>query len=131
MSPVRAVRPPSGSGQISDARVRRPDSTSTSHCRVPRYILRVAGDIPFARLRARIAQVVPTFEETMASAPEELIEQGRSVALREALLRQMPARFEQLDQEIEHRIEEASAEDLDRWIKRVVTAYRADGIVED
>ncbi len=67
----------------------------------------------------------------MASAPEELIEQGRSVALREALLRQMPARFEQLDQEIEHRIEEASAEDLDRWIKRVVTAYRADGIVED
>jgi hypothetical protein len=41
-----------------------------------RYILRVAGEIPSAILRQRIADAAPELEETMATVEEQLIQQG-------------------------------------------------------
>jgi hypothetical protein len=102
---------------------------------IVRYILRVAGEAPFEFLRQRIAQVAPTLEEPMASAAEQLIQQGiqqgvaegRAQALRGALVRLPRARFGSLDTEVERRIAEAAASYLDRWIERFATA----GCIED
>ena len=108
----------------------RRDPAHEDRAVLARYILRVAGEIPSELLRQRIAKDAPEFEESMASAAEQLIEQGRTIALRETLERLLRTRFGDLDQGIEQRIATASPTDLDRWLERVITAERPDDILE-
>jgi predicted transposase YdaD len=114
---------------------------------IARYILRVAGELPFERLRDTLTKSAPAFEQAMASAAEQLIQQGlqrgleqgrqegraeeRKATLRDTLVRLLRARFGDLDADVEGRIAAATTDELDRWIERVVTAESARAIFDE
>jgi flagellar biosynthesis/type III secretory pathway protein FliH len=120
---------------------REDEGQSDDHCTlvVLRYILRVAGELPYEPLRQRITEVAPTLEETMASAEQKLIqkgiEQGRQQGIEQGtqrtLLRQLRARFGPLDEAVEARIAKADADALDRWTERVLVAQRIEDLFDD
>jgi predicted transposase YdaD len=113
---------------------------------VLRYILRVAGNTPFETLRQRIVEVAPALSEPMATAAEELFEQGKQQGiqqglqqglqqgaektLRATLGRLLRTRFGEPDAATQSRIATASVDELDRWLERVVTAETLDGVFE-
>jgi hypothetical protein len=122
---------------------------------VLRYILRVAGKTSYETIRQRVAAAAPTFEESMASAEQQLIERGfekgiaegiekgiaegiekgieKGIAegLKRSLTALLRARFGDLDAAAEARLAQATTEDLDRWTERVLVAQRVDDIFDD
>ncbi len=138
------------------SRLRRADAGGEDTLVALRYILRVAGDLPFETLRERLEAATPELEDVMATIEEQIfqrgfekgvqqgveqgiqqgveqgiqqgVEQGRAEALRDTLGRLLRARFGGVDVSIERHLEAASEGDLDRWIERVVTAERPEDI---
>jgi len=108
-----------------------------------RYILRVAGDTSFETVRQRFIEVTPAIEAAMASPAEQLIQQGLEQGLqkgrqegleqgnRKTLARLLRLRFGALGSEAEARIEEASGQDVERWLDRVVTAGSLEAVFAD
>jgi hypothetical protein len=117
-------------------RLAREDPNPEDIALVVRYILRVAGEAPFDLLRERIAQAAPTFEEPMASAAEQLIQQGIQQGvqrghvdtLRNTLVRLLRVRFGAIDENVQRQIDDASPATLERWIERVVTVANANDV---
>lgn len=101
---------------------------------VLRYIWRVAGDVAYETLRDRIADVAPTFEETMASVEQQLIEigreQGREQGVQRTLARQLRLRFGDLSAADEARLANATPAELERWTERVLVAQRLDDVFD-
>lgn len=99
------------------------DPVGDDRLSVMRYILKVAGETPFEVLQQRLLEVAPAAEATMATAAEQLIEKGRTQAMRETLRRLMRARFRsEVDDAMLRRVDEATPEDLDRWLESFATA---------
>ncbi len=61
---------------------------------------------------------------------EQGMQKGIEQGVRATLARLLHARFGALSPELEQRIERASAEQLERYIDRVVTASRAEEVFE-
>jgi len=114
---------------------------------VLRYILRVSGDIPFEIVRQEFIKVIPELEVAMASAAEQLIQEGiekgieqgeerglkkgRQEANRTMLGRLLQLRFGALGAEVEARIAEGSPEQLEGWLERFATAETLDAVFAD
>jgi hypothetical protein len=104
-------------------RLARQDATGQDVLLVLRYIMRVSGEQSFKAVRDRMVALVPAAEKPMASAAEQLIQEGiakgraqeRVQTLRETLARQLARRFGPLDARTRERIDVASAAELERW----------------
>ncbi|MCB9662073.1 MAG: Rpn family recombination-promoting nuclease/putative transposase [Sandaracinaceae bacterium] len=108
-----------------------------------RYILLAAGEQSVEDVRRAILIHVPTAEGPLASAGEQLIQQGREqglqqglergslAALRATLRKQLSARFGSLHVALEARIDAATAPQLDQMLVRVLTATSADEVLGD
>ena len=59
------------------------------------------------------------------------VELGRKEGLRDALLRLLEQRFDELPAEVRQRIEGAEMSELERWIDRVITAAALDDVFAD
>lgn len=98
------------------------------------YILHVGGGTSYEAIRQRVVEVVPAVEEPMASAAEQLIqqglEQGRRDTLRATVGRLLRARFGQLSPEVLARLDQADADTLDSWVEGVLTAQRAEDVFD-
>jgi len=109
---------------------------------VLRYILRVAGEMPYELVRQRLVETAPVFEEVMPSM-EQLIEkgvekgrqEGRQEGVRDTLMRTLTrllrARFGTLEPAVEDRIGRASPDELDRWVERVIVAPSVEDVFKD
>ena len=64
----------------------------------------------------------PGVEETIMTTAQRLIEQGRREGQRGILLKLLRLRFGSMSDQAMARINEASAEQLERWAERVITA---------
>lgn len=101
---------------------------------VARYIVEVAGDEPFENLQKRILEVVPAMEKPMATAAEQLIQEGvrKGEAKGEAkgkadgILAIFETRGLAVSEEQRARVLECKdAGQLDRWLRKAVTAQSA------
>jgi thioredoxin-like negative regulator of GroEL len=127
-------------GRGIQERLVREDPSRQDVLVILRHILRVSGDVPHDAVQRRVAAVVPEAEASMASAAEQLIQQGRAqgieqgieqgrvLALRETLARQLAARFGDVSEQARRRIEEAGSAELDRWVEAVVRAARPEDV---
>jgi hypothetical protein len=111
-------------------RLMRGESGREDYGTVLRYIWKVVGEGPYELVRTQIVEVAPTFGEAMPSVEEQLIQKGRREGARDILTRQLRARFGALDAAAESRIGKASADELDRWIERVVLAEGIDDVFQ-
>jgi hypothetical protein len=98
---------------------------------VARYIIEVAGDEPFENLQKRILEVVPAMEKPMASAAEQLIQEGvrrgeakgKAEGKAEDLLVILETRGLDVSAEQRARILECKdVAQLDRWLRKAITA---------
>ncbi len=103
-----------------------------------RYIFRVAEDLPFNTLRQKLIELTPSVEASMASFEAQLIQQGveqgvergikqgvelgRHQGVRDVLANQLRLRFGSLDPATRARVMSGGADELDRWLERVLTA---------
>ena len=89
-----------------------------------------------ARPELDVKTVVEAFErvagseagEVVMSTAQELIKEGREEALRELLEYQLTEKFGELSQEIRDRLDEATADELQLWGKRVLRAERLEAV---
>lgn len=117
-------------------RLVRDGGAGDDYVTVVRYIWRVVGDGPAQIVRQRILDLAPTFGGAMPSYDERLIEtgiqqgiqQGRREGIRHALRAVVRARFGEIADTVEARIAAASAEELQRWLERVVGAERIEDV---
>lgn len=99
------------------------------------YILSVAGDQPLDTIRNRIVEIVPTTEQPMASAAEQLIQRGKILGRAEGraegeakgkaegVLAVLEARRLTVTEEQRERILACNdAATLDRWLRLAATA---------
>jgi len=66
--------------------------------------------------------------EVVMSTAQELIKEGREDALRELLQFQLTEKFGELEQEVRGRLDEATADELQVWGKRVLKAERVEDV---
>jgi hypothetical protein len=97
---------------------------------VARYIVEVAGDEPFENLQKRILEAVPAMEKPMATAAEQLIQdgvrRGKAEGKAEALLAIFETRGLAVGAEQRARILECrDIAELDRWLRKAITAQTA------
>jgi flagellar biosynthesis/type III secretory pathway protein FliH len=116
------------------------------------YVLRISGDVPAETIRKHIVEVAPALEKPMASAAEQLIQQGlqrgleqgreeglekgleqgqqqgRAAALRHTLERLLQLRFGPLDDDSRARVASAPVDELERFIERVISAGQLDEV---
>ena len=96
-----------------------------------RCILSVAGDEPFESLQQRIIEVAPATEKPMATAAEQLIQKGvrrgtaagKAEGKAEAILAILETRRLAVSAQERSRILECKdLAELDRWLRKAVTA---------
>jgi putative YhgA-like transposase len=117
--------------ELARLSVESPEDAAT----VSRYILRVAGDEPFETLQKRIIEVAPAMEQPMATAAEQLIQEGvrrgeakgkaegEAKGKAESILAIFEERRLAISAEQRGRILECKdVLELDRWLRKAVTA---------
>jgi predicted transposase/invertase (TIGR01784 family) len=104
---------------------------------VMRYILEVNEHARPEALQALLEREIgPEAKDTIMTAGQELIEQGRKQGIEQGfqqlLLRQLRQRFgDQVDTQIEQRIATASVEQIETWSMRVLSAATVAEVVAD
>jgi predicted transposase/invertase (TIGR01784 family) len=106
---------------------------------VMRYILEVSDHVDLDELKALVERIAPDAKDTIMTAGQRLIQQGIEQGIqqgieqgiergvqkgeRRMLLRQLRRRFgSQVTADIEQRVATATAEQIDAWADRVLTA---------
>jgi Domain of unknown function (DUF4351) len=91
---------------------------------VMRYILEVNEQVRPEALQALLEREIgPQAKDTIVTAGQQLIEQGRQQGFQEVLLRQLRQRFgDQVNAQVEQRIVTASIEQIETWSMRVLSA---------
>ena len=91
---------------------------------VMRYILEVNEHVGSDALQALLEREIgPQAKNTIVTAGQQLIEQGRKQGFQQLLLRQLRQRFgDQVDTQVEQRIVTASVEQIETWSMRVLSA---------
>jgi hypothetical protein len=101
------------------------------------YLCIVNPDLDVEIMREYLTnEIGPEVEETVMTAGERLIQQGYDKGFEEAqrdtlcaaLLKLLDQRFGRLPAAVESRIEAAGAEDLERWLDRVIAARSLDDV---
>jgi predicted transposase YdaD len=108
------------------------------------YVATVSKDDP-RHLRAAYARISKTCEEQYMTVAEKLIEEGRQQGLQQGLqqgrqegrqegaqrtlLMQIEQRFGALQPSVVQRIENASQGEIDRWLRRILTAATLDDLL--
>jgi predicted transposase YdaD len=108
------------------------------------YVATVSKDDP-RHLRAAYARISKTSEEQYMTVAEKLIEEGRQQGLQQGLqqgrqegrqegaqrtlLMQIEQRFGALQPSVVQRIENASQGEIDRWLRRILTAATLDDLL--
>ena len=91
---------------------------------VMRYILEVNEHVGSDALQVLLEREIgPQAKDTIVTAGQQLIEQGRKQGIEQVLLRQLRQRFgDQVDTQVEQRIVTASVEQIETWSMRVLSA---------
>jgi len=103
-----------------------------------RYIWRVTGHVRFRAFRDTLLQQLPAARETVMTIYEEIVnegrkegrQEGRKEGLEESVRKLMTLKFGPLDPVLDARIGSASAEDLDRFLSRILTADSPAAVVD-
>ncbi|MBC8073703.1 MAG: hypothetical protein IAG13_35605 [Deltaproteobacteria bacterium] len=107
-----------------------------------RYLALVLPDVLFEEFRDKLVELAPSTTEATVNYYEKVIEQGRAEGvaagraegvldgLRAGLLKQLRVKFGGLESPVLQRIEQASAEDLERWLEMVLVADTLDAVIE-
>lgn len=103
-----------------------------------RYITLVTDRLSVDDLIQRIHEVVPEAEDAIMTIAEQLQAKGRAEGeargraegQRSLLLRQLTLKFGELPEPIRTRVARASADDLDRWSERILSASALEGVFE-
>ena len=86
------------------------------------YTHAVTDEVPESLLAVLEEGLGSEGREAFMTAAEKLIEQGRAEGRAEVLLQQVAERFGAPNQAITERVRAAPAEQVDRWVKRILTA---------
>ncbi|HEX6812790.1 MAG TPA: DUF4351 domain-containing protein, partial [Planctomycetota bacterium] len=92
------------------------------------YVFTVSKDDP-RHLRAAYARISKTCEEQYMTVGEKLIEEGRQEGAQRTLLMQIEQRFGAVHPTVAQRVEEASPDQIDRWLRRILTAATLDDLL--
>lgn len=123
--------------RFAEVLARHPDESEA----LLRYILLAAGERSLDEVQKSILLHIPAAEATMASAGEQLIQQGfqrgiqqgvqqgRLATLRETLSAQLDARFGASGPSVTAAIEAAQEQQLQRMLLRVTTAASVDDVL--
>jgi len=114
-------------GRAFFAAVHEPSGMSAL-MQVFRYLALVADDFHFTALRDTLQREVPMSDRPYMTHAERLRGEGRAEARAEVLSKLLTLKFGPLPAEVTTRVTTATAEDLDRWIERVLVAERLDAI---
>jgi len=100
---------------------------------VMRYILEVNEQVRPEALQALLEREIgPETKDTIVTAGQELIEQGRKQGIQALLLRQVRRRFgAEVDLHVEQRIATASVEQIEIWSERVLTVSTLAEVLAD
>jgi predicted transposase/invertase (TIGR01784 family) len=100
---------------------------------VMRYILEVNEQVRPEALQALLEREIgPETKDTIVTAGQQLIEQGRQQGIQGLVLRQLRQRFgEQVDTHVERRIATASVEQIETWSMRVLSAATLAEVLAD
>jgi hypothetical protein len=113
-------------------------STLTPHglealAQVVRYILEVNEHVEPEELRGLLERALgPEAKETIMTAGQRLIEQGRQQGIQGVLLRLLRQRFgDAVDAQVEQRIATASLDQVEVWTGRVLSAATLAAVIAD
>jgi hypothetical protein len=95
--------------------------------RLTRYLIAAAPDLPLADFHAILTEA--SAEDVMPTIAEELRNQGRAEALRATVRRQIALKFGELAEQDARRLEEASNDELEQFLDRVVVADSVDAVL--
>jgi predicted transposase YdaD len=103
--------------------------------RFVRYLVAAAPDLPLADFHAILAEA--SAEDVMPTIAEELRNQGRAEgraegradALRATVRRQLQVKFGDLGEATEKRLNEASADELEQFLDRIVVADSIESVL--
>jgi hypothetical protein len=95
-----------------------------------RYIALVSDDLQLGVFRATIREQAPEAEAAAMTIAEQMRREGRAEGQRTMLRKQLTLKFGHLRAEYEARIEEATDEQLERYVERVLTAATTDNVLE-
>jgi flagellar motor switch protein FliG len=97
-----------------------------------RYILEVNEHVSPEALQALLEREIPQTKDTIVTAGQQLIEQGRQQGIQQLLLRLLRQRFgDEVDAHVEQRIAAASVEQIEIWSVRVLSAATLAEVLAD
>jgi hypothetical protein len=94
-----------------------------------RYIVQVVPELPAGEFRVILLEALEGEEDALPTLAEQWLDEGRSDALRKMLRTLLRSKFGDLDAGHEHRIDDASADDLERCVERFVAAQSIDDVL--
>ena len=95
------------------------------------YLFQVLDPVYFDRIRAKLRKLGTRSREIAMTIAEYLEEQGRKKGLAAALRSLLTEKFQALDAAAEARLQAATPEAIDRYLRRVLTADSLDAVFED
>lgn len=99
---------------------RQPPATPTPH---------VAPQLE--QFRAKLGELAPEAEQAAMTIAEEMRRAGRAEGHTQVLRKLLALKFGALRPEHEARLSSATAEELDRWVERVLTARSIEEVLAD
>jgi predicted transposase YdaD len=96
-----------------------------------RYVALVTGELRFAVFRGIIRWRIPETEELTMTMAEELRAEGRIQGRVETLIRLMQHKFGAPPAQYARRLQQATEQQLDRYIERILTASTPDELFAD
>jgi predicted transposase/invertase (TIGR01784 family) len=102
-----------------------------------RYIVQVVPELPAGEFRVILLEALEGEEDALPTLAEQWLDEGRaegraegrSEALRKMLRTLLRSKFGDLDAGHEHRIDDASTDDLERCVERFVAAQSIDDVL--
>lgn len=95
-----------------------------------RYIALVSDELRLEAFRAKIREQAPEAEKAAMTIAEQMRREGRLEGRAEVLAKLLRLKFEQLGPEHEALIAEATPEQMERYVERVLTAQTIDDVFE-
>lgn len=94
------------------------------------YILQVA-DVEPERVQELFRRLGPRGEEAYMTGAQKLKEEGRAEGRAEVLIKQLELKLGAVPEHIAERIRRARADEIDRWVERVLTATSPQDVLDE
>jgi hypothetical protein len=95
------------------------------------YLFQVLDPLYFEAVRAKLQKLGTRSKETAVTIAEYLEEKGRKEGCLATLRSQLVYKFQALDPEYEARLQIATSEEIDRYVRRILTADSLAAVFED